>query len=193
MFFAFALSTNVVFAENDKISESEISSIELNNSDNDNKVSTKLKIAEKEFSVHAGFGYHYEAFGFTRFDDDFYGDLSFGAKYKYKPFEKYDIRLLGEVDILLSFEKYIPLIIPISVGLDYEYRINENLSIWGDFGLGFTVFHSDYSDEIGASMVYELGVKYKNYSFSINSVKAYEEFEENINISYTNFRFGFYF
>lgn len=194
MFFAFALSTNVVFAENDndKISKSEISSIELNNPDNDNKVSTKLQITKKEFSAHFGVGYCCGyCFGFNQMED-IHGNLSIGAKYKYKPFEKYDIRLLGEVDMLLPFHESVPFIIPIYVGLDYAYRVDEDLSIWGDFGLGFSVPLSD-NHEIGTSMFYELGIKYKNYSFSFNPVKSYNESSKSYNACYMNFRFGYHF
>ena len=177
MFFAFALSTNVVFAEND----------------NDNKASTKLKIAEKEFSAHFGVGYCCDyCFGFNQMGEDIYGNLSIGAKYKYKPFEKYDIRLLGEVDMLLPFDENVPFIIPIYVGLDYEYRVDEDLSIWGDFGLGFSVPLSD-NDEIGTSMFYELGIKYKNYSFSFNPVRSSNVYSKSYNACYMNFRFGYHF
>lgn len=103
----------------------------------------KLPIKKHELSLHTGFGLCFEK-PEMRYQDKFSGsDLLFTIKYKYKPFKNYDIRLLGEVNIVQSLAppkywvnfSHLPLIL----GFNYEYRFNKRSSIWMDLGAGFNI------------------------------------------------------
>ena len=128
-------------------------------------------IAKQEISIHAGAGV---------IDIDL-DDLTagIGIKFKYKPFEKYNIRLLGEIDTHLT--PY-DLFIPILVGVNYEHRFNQNWSIFADIGLGpnipLTTSRRQYrygGDEyyelcdikIGFTLSPEIGFAYDKFLFSI--------------------------
>ena len=108
-------------------------------------------IAKQEISIHAGAGV---------IDIDL-DDLTagIGIKYKYKPFEKYNIRLLGEIDTHLT--PY-DLFIPILVGVNYEHRFNQNWSFFSDIGLGADLGY------FGFSFSLETGFAYHKFLFGIN-------------------------
>ena len=108
-------------------------------------------IAKQEISIHAGAGV---------IDIDL-DDLTagIGIKFKYKPFEKYNIRLLGEIDTHLT--PY-DLFIPILVGVNYEHRFNQNWSFFADIGLGADLGY------FGFSFSLETGFAYHKFLFGIN-------------------------
>ena len=108
-------------------------------------------IAKQEISIHAGAG---------AIDIDL-DDLTagIGIKFKYKPFEKYNIRLLGEIDTHLT--PY-DLFIPILVGVNYEHRFNQNWSFFSDIGLGADLGY------FGFSFSLETGFAYHKFLFGIN-------------------------
>ena len=108
-------------------------------------------IAKQEISIHAGAGV---------IDIDL-DDLTagIGIKFKYKPFEKYNIRLLGEIDTHLT--PY-DLFIPILVGVNYEHRFNQNWSFFSDIGLGADLGY------FGFSFSLETGFAYHKFLFGIN-------------------------
>ena len=108
-------------------------------------------IAKQEISIHAGAGV---------LDIDL-DDLTagIGIKFKYKPFEKYNIRLLGEIDTHLT--PY-DLFIPILVGVNYEHRFNQNWSFFSDIGLGADLGY------FGFSFSLETGFAYHKFLFGIN-------------------------
>ena len=106
-------------------------------------------IAKQEISIHAGAGYDLDCMG-----------LSVGIKYKYKPFEKYNIRLLGEIDTYKYW--YDDLYIPIFVGINYEHRFNQNWSFFSDIGLGADLGY------FGFSFSLETGFAYHKFLFGIN-------------------------
>ena len=116
-------------------------------------VTTKVHypIAKQEISIHAGAGV---------IDIDL-DDLTagIGIKFKYKPFEKYNIRLLGEIDTHLT--PY-DLFIPILVGVNYEHRFNQNWSFFSDIGLGADLGY------FGFSFSLETGFAYHKFLFGIN-------------------------
>ena len=114
-------------------------------------VTTKVHypIAKQEISIHVGIGIA---------DFDKFG-LSAGIKYRYKPFEKYNIRLLGEIDTHLT--PY-DLFIPILVGVNYEHRFNQNWSFFSDIGLGADLGY------FGFSFSLETGFAYHKFLFGIN-------------------------
>ena len=107
-------------------------------------------IAKQEISIHAGAGV---------IDIDL-DDLTagIGIKYKYKPFEKYNIRLLGEIDTYWYDDLYIP----IFVGINYEHRFNQNWSFFSDIGLGADLGY------FGFSFSLETGFAYHKFLFGIN-------------------------
>ena len=109
-------------------------------------------IAKQEISIHAGAG--------VVIDIDL-DDLTagIGIKFKYKPFEKYNIRLLGEIDTHLT--PY-DLFIPILVGVNYEHRFNQNWSFFSDIGLGADLGY------FGFSFSLETGFAYHKFLFGIN-------------------------
>lgn len=109
-----------------------------------NKERVKLPIAKQDISIHGGIGvFHYSHSSFG---------VSIGLKYKYKPFDKYDIRLLGEIGTAFTFKEYANAlsIIPIMAGINYEYRFTESLSIWTDLALGLSIPLSERREDYGS-------------------------------------------
>ncbi|MBQ5891471.1 MAG: hypothetical protein IIW76_02765 [Bacteroidales bacterium] len=131
---------------------------------------TTLGVKKHEFSIHGGFGVG------DGIEDPY---LSGIIKYKFKPSDKYNIRLLGEVGANIAFEENLSYS-PILVGLNYEKRFNNNWSIFADLGFGLNIpldsdlTHydrwSDYYEysnfEIGWAFSPEIGFSYKNFMFS---------------------------
>ena len=135
-------------------------------------------IAKQEISIHAGIGIgNFEHLG-----------LSAGIKYKYKPFEKYNIRLLGEIgsEFILLFDNYYSRntpfsVLPILVGVNYEHKFNQNWSVFADIGLGPNIplsgsrrdywYDSSYHEisdyQIGFTLSPEIGFAYNKFLFSI--------------------------
>lgn len=139
---------------------------------------TTLGVKKHEFSIHGGLG----------LDNETYGPyLSGFIKYKFKPSDKYNIRLLGEVGANFSTGDFINFIdcLPILVGLNYEKRFGNNWSIFMDLGFGLSIpldayiphyyYYDSYSYydanvyddfEIGWAFSPEIGFAYKNFMFS---------------------------
>lgn len=135
---------------------------------------SKLPIAKHDISLHGGVGEianFAESLGF-----------SIGMKYKYKPFDKYDIRLLGEIGNAFTFkEEYSGLsIIPVMAGINYEYRFTESTSIWTDLALGLSIPLSERREawsggyyqafESGQALSPEIGIRYNDFSFSFKFI-----------------------
>lgn len=159
---------------------------------------TTLGVKKHEFSIHGGVGigikYH------DTYDEPYVSGI---IKYKFKPFNKYNIRLLGEVGANFSAGIRPEAIncMPILVGLNYEKRFGNNWSIFMDLGIGLSIPLSDYisdrhnhynnwSDywddryeyfERGYAFSPEIGFSYKNFMFSgkflmsINDCKFIED------------------
>ena len=139
----------------------------------------KLPIAKQDISIHGGIGLSYSTYESLGF--------SIGMKYKYKPFDKYDIRLLGEIGTAFSPEGYEEglSILPIMAGINYEYRFTEATSIWGDLGLGISIPLSDrrkdwsykyfHSYEPGFAFSPEIGIKYNDFSYSFKFIYSMNE------------------
>lgn len=141
-------------------------------------------IAKQEISIHAGIG--------IGFDGDF--GLSAGIKYKYKPFENYNIRLLGEIESVFVTDSYINTfsVLPILVGVNYEHRFNQNWSIFTDIGLGpniplsegrRTYSGGDYYYElddikIGFTLSPEIGFAYDKFMFSFKGSFSFNDYTE---------------
>ncbi len=131
---------------------------------------TTEKQKKQEISIHAGAGYALDCMG-----------LSVGIKYKYKPFEKYNIGLLGEIGSEFVTADYYGhynslSVLPILVGINFEHRFNQNWSFFADLGLGPNIplsgtraYHEtkkcDF--EIGATISPEIGFAYDKFLFSI--------------------------
>lgn len=141
-----------------------------------NKERVKLPIAKQDISIHGGIGvfnHSHSSFG-----------VSIGLKYKYKPFDKYDIRLLGEIGTAFTFEESVNglSIIPIMAGINYEYRFTESLSIWTDFVFGLSIPLSErrkswgsddyHSFDLGYALSPEIGIRYNDFSFSFKYLGA---------------------
>lgn len=137
---------------------------------------SKLPIAKHDISLHGGIGVianFAETLGF-----------SIGMKYKYKPFDKYDIRLLGEIGTAFTSEDYFNglSIIPIMAGINYEYRFTESTSIWTDLALGLSIPLSESRDdwvggyyhifETGFALSPEIGIRYNDFSFSFKFISS---------------------
>ena len=130
----------------------------------------KLPIAKQDISLHGSIGCSYM--------HDWNGEFSIGLKYKYKPLDKYDIRLLGEIGTAFTFnESRCSLsVLPIMAGINYEYRFTESTSIWTDLALGLSIPLSErrqfWSDDYyssfkpGFALSPEIGIRYKDFSFS---------------------------
>lgn len=134
---------------------------------------TTLGVKKHEFSIHGGLGVG------DGIDDPY---LSGIIKYKFKPSDKYNIRLLGEVGANIAFEENLSYF-PILVGLNYEKRFNNNWSIFADLGFGLNIpldsdlthydsyngwsaYYEYHSFEIGWVFSPEIGFAYKNFMFS---------------------------
>ena len=139
-----------------------------------NKERVKLPIAKQDISLHGGIGTP---------DEDFYnGGGSIGMKYKYKPFDKYDIRLLGEIGTAFTFnvEETGLSVLPIMAGINYEYRFTESTSIWTDLALGLSIPLSESRDiwgskyyhsfKLGVALSPEIGIRYNDFSFSFKFI-----------------------
>ena len=144
-------------------------------------------IAKQEISIYAGIGVgFYEQLG-----------LSTGIKYKYKPFEKYNIRLLGEIgsDFILfdnSYSYNVPFsVLPILVGVNYEHKFNQNWSVFADIGLGpniplsgsrscywYDYYCETYDYQIGFTLSQEIGFAYNEFLFSIKSSFSFNGYTE---------------
>ena len=134
-------------------------------------------IAKQEISIHTGVGLGRGSMG-----------LSVGIKYKYKPFEKYNIRQLGEIesDFVTNDDYYNNLsVLPILVGINFEHRYNQNWSFFADLGLGPNIplsgtsryfwdhywhshrYYKMYDFKIGFTFSPEIGFAYNKFLFSI--------------------------
>lgn len=171
----------------------------------------KLPIAKQDISLHGGIGTP---------DADFYnGGGSVGMKYKYKPFDKYDIRLLGEIGTAFTNNRDDGLsIIPVMAGINYEYRFTESLSIWTDLALGLSIPLSERRDvwideychsfKPGVALSPEIGIRYNDFSFSFKFIfssnasqkyeydyrdRSYGNREKSYNSLYLLFQVGYHF
>ena len=159
----------------------------------------KLPIAKHDISLHGGIGVianFGESLGF-----------SIGMKYKYKPFDKYDIRLLGEIGTAYTFdEKYSGLsIIPVMAGINYEYRFTESTSIWTDLALGLSIPLSEKRDdgfnfwyhtfETGFALSPEIGIRYNDFSFSFKFISSSNDCHNDYTYEslYYLFQLGYHF
>ena len=141
----------------------------------------KLPIAKQDISIHGGIGLDIA-------DDAEFGVTSLVMKYKYKPSDKYDIRLLGEIGTSFVFadQGESLSILPIMAGINYEYRFTENTSIWGDLGLGLSIplhggKYTDWDDyfssyNLGFVVSPEIGIKIIDFSFSFKVIYAYNSY-----------------
>lgn len=139
----------------------------------------KLPIAKQDISLHGGIGLSYSTYSSLGF--------SIGMKYKYKPSDKFDIRLLGEIGTAFSPEGYQEglSILPIMAGINYEYRFTEATSIWGDIDFGVSIPLSDrrkyfmydyyHSFEPGFAFSPEIGIKYNDFSYSFKFIYSMNE------------------
>ena len=162
-------------------------------------------IAKQEISIHAGIGV-----GGVGYDE--YLGLSAGIKYKYKPFEKYNIRLLGEIgsEFILLFDNYYSRntpfsVLPILVGVNYEHKFNQNWSVFADIGLGPNIPLSgsreyySYDHQIGFTLSPEIGFACNEFlfsiksSFSVNGYYRYYYHSETKSSYYLLFRLGYRF
>ena len=138
-------------------------------------------IAKQEISIHAGIGW----------EDDYVLGLSAGIKYKYKPFENYNIRLLGEIGSEFVTKETYPnddflSVLPILVGVNYEHRFNQNWSIFTDIGLGPNIplsgrrsdGYSEYDYQIGFTYSFEAGFAYDKFLFSIKGSFSSNDYTE---------------
>lgn len=137
---------------------------------------TTLGVKKHEFSIHGGFGVDDEI-------EDPY--LSGIIKYKFKPSDKYNIRLLGEVGANFSTGDFNSIdCLPILVGLNYEKRFGNNWSIFMDLGFGLSI-------PLDAYIYGENYYAWDNYNYFI-----YDDFEigwafsPEIGFSYNNFMFS---
>ena len=137
----------------------------------------KLPIAKQDISLHGGIGASEEDF--------IYGGGSIGLKYKYKPFDKYDIRLLGEIGTAFTSNKRLSglSIIPIMAGINYEYRFTESTSIWTDLAFGLSIPLSERREawdngcyynsfKLGFAWSPEIGIRHNDFSFSVKYIPA---------------------
>lgn len=171
----------------------------------------KLPIEKEDISLHGGIGTP---------DEDFYnGGGSIGLKYKYKPFDKYDIRLLGEIGTAFTNNREDGLsIIPVMAGINYEYRFTELLSIWTDFAFGLSIPLSERRDvwrdeyhhsfKPGVALSPEIGIRYNDFSFSFKYIissnacqkygydyrhRSYGNWDRSYNSFYFLFQVGYHF
>ena len=146
---------------------------------------TTLGVKKHEFSIHGGLGLG---------DDMEYPCLSGIIKYKFKPIDKYNIRLLGEVGANFSTaDRHFIDCLPILVGLNYEKRFRNNWSIFIDLGIGLSIpldayfYHENYyswndysswgydSFKTGWAFSPEIGFAYKNFMFSGKFLRSVNE------------------
>ena len=149
---------------------------------------TTLGVKKHEFSIHGGVGTSFGDWGFST-----------GLKYKYKPFTKFDIRFLLEVEIEGESNKeyynQFP-ILPILAGLNYEYRFNNISSMFMDLGVGmnipldhsknhrqyfsYTTYYGDYyhNYQNGFTISYETGIVYDDFMFSCKLAYSLNDYTE---------------
>ena len=139
----------------------------------------RLPIAKHEFSIHGGIGASQQ--WKTRLG------FSMGIKYKYKPFNKYDIRLFGEIGTAFTFneDRSALSVLPVMAGINYEYRFTETTSIWGGLGFGVSIplserryyMHGElfHSFKPGLALSPEIGVRYNDFSFSFKFIYSMQE------------------
>ena len=165
--------------------------------------SGKTEIAKQEISIHAGIGVGTnEQLG-----------LSAGIKYKYKPFEKYNIRLLGEIgsEFILfdnSYSNEGPFsVLPILVGVNYEHRFNQNWSFFTDLGLGpniplsgsrrdylYDSCYDEISDyQIGFTLSPEIGFAHNEFLFSIKCSFSSNGYTKHVHEHYWLFGDDYYY
>ena len=138
-------------------------------------------IAKQEISIYAGIGVR----------EGYQLSLSAGIKYKYKPFENYNIRLLGEIGSEFVTKETYPnddflSVLPILVGVNYEHRFNQNWSIFTDIGLGPNIplsgrrsdGYSEYDYQIGFTYSFEAGFAYDKFLFSIKGSFSSNDYTE---------------
>ena len=156
-------------------------------------------IAKQEISIHAGAGYALDCTGLS------VGcmGLSVGIKYKYKPFENYNIRLLGEIGSEFVIESHYDSpfsVLPILVGINYEHKFNQNWSFFTDLGLGPNIplttsrseyWYGDYYElydiKIGFTLSPEIGFAYDKFMFSFKGSFSSNDFTEH---RYYNYSYG---
>lgn len=174
---------------------------------------SKLPIAKQDISLHGGAG-------LSMWSQLWEGFL-IGLKYKYKPFDKYNIRLLGEIGTAFTFatnESGLS-ILPIMAGINYEYRFTESTSVWTDVALGISIPLSNTrntswgeyvttnydriewrsgnftSFETGFALSPEIGVRYNDFSFSFKGIfslnDCYAPFNQGGIYGYGSFYFLF--
>ncbi len=154
-------------------------------------------IAKQEISIHAGIG------GGEFFE---YLGFSAGIKYKYKPFEKYNIRLLGEIgsEFVAESNPYAPFsVLPILVGVNYEHKFNQNWSVFADIGLGPNIplsgsrsdmYYYEISDyQIGFTLSPEIGFAYNEFLFSIKYSFSSNGHTEHFRYYYYDYYYGDYY
>lgn len=151
-------------------------------------------IAKQEISIHAGIG--------ISDSDDF--SFSAGIKYKFKPFEKYNIGLLGEIGSeFVTDSKYYDSfsVLPILVGVNYEHRFNQNWSFFADLGLGPNIPLSEgrrksfgggdykelYDIKIGFTLSPEIGFAYDKFMFSFKGSFSFNDYTERWYSTYSGY------
>ena len=157
----------------------------------------KLPIKKQELSVHAGY----------TLSTDANSGVSIGFKYIYKPFKKYDIRLFGEIggELINRYNGYShyyepcppTAVLPIIVGVNYDYRINQKWSVFGDLGFGFNItlaegYNCSWSykdDEYGWGEYYDV---YRNEYYNWHDI-GFVLLSPEIGIKYNEFMFSFKF
>ena len=150
-------------------------------------------IAKQEISIHTGVGLREGGMG-----------LSVGIKYKYKPFENYNIRLLGEIGSeFVTDSKYYDSfsVLPILVGVNYEHRFNQNWSFFADLGLGPNIplsrdrhnyyyygydyeMYEMYDYKIGFTLSPEIGFAYDKFMFSFKGSFSSNDYSEHYYYDY---------
>lgn len=160
----------------------------------DRKDRIKLPIKKQELSVHAGYTLSRAA----------NSGVSIGFKYIYKPFKKYDIRLFGEIggelinrDNSYSTYYYEPLppnaVLPIIVGVNYDYRINQKWSVFGDLGFGFNItLAEEYNHSWSETDYWEYYDVYRNEYYNWHDI-GFVLLSPEIGIKYNEFMFSFKF
>ncbi len=164
-------------------------------------------IAKQEISIHAGAGLASEGLASEGMG------LSVGIKYKFKPFENYNIRFLGEIgsefvtdsDFWDSFP-----VLPILVGINFEHKFNQNWSFFTDLGLGpniplsrarhlsYTIdscYYKMYDYKIGFTISPEIGFAYDKFLFSIKgsfSKNRYRIFHREYDYYYSETKSSYY-
>ena len=156
-------------------------------------------IAKQEISIYAGIGVR----------EGYQLSLSAGIKYKYKPFEKYNIRLLGEIgsefilfDNSYSYEDPFS-VLPILVGVNYEHKFSQNWSVFADIGLGPNIplsgsrsyyrydnYYEIYDYQIGFTLSPEIGFACNKFLFSFKSSFSVNGYTKHVHKQYHSYYSG---